>query len=96
MGKKKLKLYLNAGLSTTLSRVKEVSEEYRNYFNYDYDILKSLSFRGIYGGGFTYQLSNHFGLDLGFIKRTRLHTIDDHYLKPADSFGVQTKVNYIF
>jgi len=92
LGKKKLKLYLNAGLSTTLSKVDRINDQYLNYFAYDYDVFKSLSFRAIYGGGLTYQFVQHLGMDIGFIKRTRLHTLDDHYLKPADSFGIQTKI----
>jgi len=95
LGKKNLRLYGNAGILTSLSFYE--NEAYEKIFLYNETAAhRSLSFRGIYGAGITYQFSKHFGIDLSTHKKIRLHTIDDTYIKPRNSFGFQTKLNYIF
>jgi len=95
LGKKKLRLYGNLGILTSLSFYE--NEVYEKTFLYNEEVIRrSLSFRGIYGAGITYQFSKHLGIDLSVHEKIRLHTIDDHYIRPRNSFGFQTKFNYIF
>ena len=95
LGKKKLKTYGNIGLASTLL-IPSDEEEDENSFIVEEVLGKNLSFRGILGIGLAYQFSNHFGIDISVNQKARLITFGENIIRPLNSFGIQTKINYIF
>lgn len=93
-GKKKLKGFVSLGISTSLSIVNNFTDYY--FRNLENERISNMSIRGIYGTGLSYRISKHIGIDMEINRRVKIYTIDDNQLMPLNSFGLETKVNYLF
>ena len=92
LGSKKIRMFTNLGLLTTVT-INDMSGA--EFFIDDTEENKSISLRGIAGGGFNYRFLDFLAIDISYQCKFRFKEKNNQYLYPYNSEGIQMKLSYI-